>query len=429
MVTDTIHSLPTVEFQFISGTRIVPSVGSSHRGRDTPIGGQGARGSPRTDSRCDAGQRLSLVEMRKMSAVNVRLRRLVLCLVCGATLVTSAAWVPLFAQSDTIGVHGSVTSVPASGLIRKPASFFDLEGTNVTFTPNDAGEYAVAVGNLGWRDPASGAETVSRVLGEHDYLTVDLPFSFPFAGRTWTRAYANANGNISFQRPEGMNWPHRDRPASMRSLAAAVDSRSAVGLETMIAALWALYGDTTVSVDSTSTSVVITWRAVRRQGDVSGYVPLGENFFQARLYPSGAIELGYHTVPERDGIVGLFHGLSTRGRTLDSFDDPAGDVANAVLDIVRIEFVDNGSTVLARMTLAGNVPAVMHDGEISYRIFLRFGGTECAAGIVVAASGRRPFLDRCPDPVVVGYRGGRHDHRDSHLEDAPQRRGSLFLGR
>ena len=45
-MTDTIHSLPTVEFQFISGTRIVPSVGSSHRGRDTPIGGQDARGSP-----------------------------------------------------------------------------------------------------------------------------------------------------------------------------------------------------------------------------------------------------------------------------------------------------------------------------------------------------------------------------------------------
>ncbi len=335
---------------------------------------------------------------------NGLMHRFVLSLVSGATLVTSASWVTLSAQNDTVGVHGVVTTVPAGGLIRKPANFFDLEGTTVTFTPNDAGEYAVTVGNLDWRDPVSGAETVSGVLGWYEYLTVDLPFSFPFAGQTWTRVYANTNGNISFQRPERMNRPHRVRPAVMRSLAAAVDSRSTAGLETMIAALWAIYRDPTVTVDSSETRVVITWGAVRRQGDASGYVPLGENLFQARLYPSGAIELGYQTVPERDGIVGLFHGLSTRGRTLDSFDDPAGDVANAALDIVRIEFVDNDSTVLARMTLAGDVPTVMHDGEISYRITLHFSGTECSAGIIVGASGWRPFLDRCPDPDVVGYR-------------------------
>ena len=71
---------------------------------------------------------------------------------------------------------------------------------------------------------------------------VDLPFSFPFAGRTWTRVYANVNGNISFQQSEQMQWPHRDPwpDATMRSVAAAIDSRSAAGLETMIAALWAI---------------------------------------------------------------------------------------------------------------------------------------------------------------------------------------------
>ena len=130
--------------------------------------------------------------------------------------------------------------------------------------------------------------------------------------------------------------------------------------------LWADYGDTTISVDATPDRVVITWQVVRPTPDnEAGHEPLGENLFQARLYPSGVIELAYRTVSERDGIVGLFHGLSTRGRTLDSFEDPAGDVANAALDIVRIEFVDNGSTVLARITLAGDVPTVMHDGEIS----------------------------------------------------------------
>ena len=60
--------------------------------------------------------------------VNVRLRRFVQCLVCTTTLVTSAPWVTLSAQNDTVGVHGVVTTVPAGGLIRKPANFSTLKG-------------------------------------------------------------------------------------------------------------------------------------------------------------------------------------------------------------------------------------------------------------------------------------------------------------
>ena len=337
--------------------------------------------------------------------VNVRLRRFVLCLVCGATLVTSAAWVSLFAQSDTIGVHGSVTTVPAGGLIQKPANFFDLQGTTVTFTPNDQDDYAVAVGDLDWHDPGPG--TATRLDHWSEHLAVDLPFPFPFAGRTWTRVYANTNGNISFQRPERMNWPQRDpwADATMRSVAAAIDSRSAAELEAMIAVLWAIYGDTTISVDSTPDRVVITWRAFRRTAVNAYYEPLGENLFQARLYPSGVVELAYRAVPERDGIVGLLHGLNKHGRTLDSVDAAIGNVGLDVLDITRIELVDSGSTFLARMTLAGAIPEQIPDGAINYRIFLSFRDVDCAAGIEIDADGRRPFADWCgPQPSVVGYR-------------------------
>ena len=336
--------------------------------------------------------------------VNGLMHRFVLSLVSGATLVTSASWVTLSAQNDTVGVHGVVTTVPAGWLIRKPANFVDLEGTTVTFTPNDQDDYAVAVGDLDWHDPGSG--TATRLAHWSGHLAVDLPFSFPFAGRTWTRVYANTNGNISFQRPERMNWPQRDPWASgtMRSVAAAIDSRSAAGLEAMIAVLWAIYRDTTISVDSTPDRVVVTWRAVRAIGANTFYVPLGENLFQARLYPSGVIELAYRAVPERDGIVGLFHGLNAGGRRLDTVDDAVGDVAHSVLDITRVELVDNGSTVLARMTLAENVPERIADGAIEYRIFLGLGEFQCAVGVEVTESGRRPFRDCSPSPAVVGYR-------------------------
>lgn len=95
---------------------------------------------------------------------NVRLVRYVLCLVCSTILAVSAPWVMLSCESDTIAVHGSVTTVPAGRLLNRPANFFDLEGTAVMFSPNGEGEYAVAVGKLDWRDPGSEAETISGVL-------------------------------------------------------------------------------------------------------------------------------------------------------------------------------------------------------------------------------------------------------------------------
>ena len=185
----------------------------------------------------------------------------------------------------------------------------------------------------------------------------------------------------------------------MRLMAAAIDSRSAAGLEAMIAVLWARYDHPTISVDATPTRVVITWRAVRDPA----YTPLGVNLFQARLYPSGIVQLAYRSVAERDGIVGLLPGLDTGGRTLDSAEDPAGDVARGFLDIVRVEWVDNGSTLLATMTLAGDVPAEVADGAIEYRVFLGFGNNEFLLGIEVTGSGRSPWTSEGRD-TAIGYR-------------------------
>ena len=107
---------------------------------------------------------------------------------------------------------------------------------------------------------------------------------------------------------------------------------------------------------------------------------------------------------ERDGIVGLFHGEDAHGRRLDTVRDAADDVGYGVLDITTAELVDNGSTILARITVAEIVPEQMADGEIEYRIFLDFGDHRWAAGIEVTASGRRGFTSYSRPPRVVGYR-------------------------
>ena len=309
----------------------------------------------------------------------------------------------------------AVIPIPAEGLILKSANYFDLEGKTLTFTPNTAGGYAVEASGPSWEEPGPAA-VAHDLSGDHtDYVRVELPFSFPFADRTWPRVYANMNGHLSFQRPERENWPQRDpwSSATMRSVAAAIDSRAAAGLEAMVAPLWAEYGDATISVDSTPDRVVISWSATRRTPGYAFHAPLGPNVFQARLYPSGRIELAYRTVAERDGIVGLFHGQNGRGRTLDAFDDAVGDVwvddaggdvAEPMLDITRVEIMDNGSTLLARMTLAEDVPERVADGEITYRFLLRFGDYDCGVGVDVTATGRRPWGGCGPAPRAFGYR-------------------------
>ena len=301
---------------------------------------------------------------------------------------------------------GTATALAAGRLIYKPANFFDLAGKSVSFTPDGDG-HAVAVDDLNWEQPGPGTVTHQLRGTDREFVLVHLPFFFSFGGASWNRVYANANGHLSFHRPEYENWPQRDPWAdgTMRSLAAAIDSRSAAGLEAKIAALWAIYGDVTLAVDSTPARAVFTWSATRPTPGYEFHAPLGPNVFQARLYPSGRVELAYRAVAERDGFVGLFGDLSGTGHVLDTPDEPAGDVEEPVLDITGLELVDTGSTLLFRMTLAEDVPEAVDDGEIDYRIFPRFGEYDCLVGLEVSAAGRKPFWFDCgPAPRRFGHR-------------------------
>ncbi len=301
----------------------------------------------------------------------------------------------------------AVAIVPAGDLILKDANRFDLEGKTLTFTPVGEDNYTVTVGVLEWDAPGETSDAGKELRYHGDYVTINLPFPFPFAGRTWTRVYANASGNISFHRPEREHWPDRDpwSAGTVRDVAAAVDSRSVAGFELMIAALWALYEDITVLVDSSSAGVTVTWRGPRNDD----YEPLGENEFQARLRPSGVVELAFRQVPERDGIVGLFHGGAARGATLDVLTDETTDVSHAMLDIARAELVDNGSTLIARIEFAGDIPQDVPRSSISYELSLTFGDRErsrssdCAMGLGVNQTDRAPYAGFwCGEPNAVG---------------------------
>ena len=219
-------------------------------------------------------------------------------LVCVAALTVPAG---LTAGNNGMTVLGKVTALPAGDIVHRPARFFDLEGRTVTFTPDGEGRYTVQTGSLTWVETRAATGPVfdlSHWSWKGTSTEVGLPFGFPFAGRTWTRVHANTNGNVSFAAPETTHAEERDvwSDGRMRSVAAAVDSRSATGFEAMIAVLWALYDEAVVSVDASAARVAITWDSVA--GNDDDYAPAGPNAFQVRLYPSGMIEFAYRRVSD-----------------------------------------------------------------------------------------------------------------------------------
>ena len=72
--------------------------------------------------------------------------------------------------------------------------------------------------------------------------------------------------------------------------------------------------------------------------------------------------------------------------------------------MTRIGDVDNGSTLLAIMTVAADVPEFVADGDLGCRIFLDFGDYTCAVRVGISEAGRSGNTSCSPAPGAVGYR-------------------------
>jgi len=273
-----------------------------------------------------------------------------------------------------------VVALPLEGLVTKPANLFNLEGKTLRFTPQKNGGYTVE--SL----PTSKTVPCDQLLRDEDAVkdtvfeargwAVPLAFSFPFAGKTWQRLYVNRNGNISFEKHEGAYWPRRNPwpDGGMCSVAAAIDSNSAAGMEQMLAVLWNAYETDSrvckVHIESNKESLAITWEVVRGS---AGQEIAGTCTFQARLYPSGMIEMAYPTVPERDGIVGLFSGQPVNGVRLHHWQSPENR-ADPSVAIESTDIYDDGSVLKFVMTMKNDVPAQSSTGTFAYRCMARING-------------------------------------------------------
>jgi hypothetical protein len=327
--------------------------------------------------------------------------------VCFSLWARLAGWAIVIGLANAAPLSGPISVLPAEGLIEKPANYFDLEGRMLRFTPASSNRYSLSVLPAVEVSPRGTRLSSGSAIGAYNNYgwRVPLGFSFPFAGATWSQLYANLNGCLSFGQPEANWWAARDPWAdgTLRAVASAIDSRAAAGLERMIAVLWSTWSYTdAIYVNTSSTNCLVTWEVERYESPYIGYRSLGTNLFQARIYPSGVIDLSYIRVPERDGIVGLFTGSVTNGARLDHVDD-ADDAPNDSVEIRSVDVDDFGSLLRFTLTMQTNVPLSVATGFIDYRIFVRLNGTEC--GIYARVAGGVSSGSWCgAAPLAIGQR-------------------------
>ncbi|NUT08410.1 MAG: PKD domain-containing protein [Hamadaea sp.] len=147
---------------------------------------------------------------------------------------------------------------------------------------SDSFGYYCSEGTAAW----SGASTLLPLSGDDAYQSVALPFAMPFYGSTYTTAWVDTNGVLSFgAQPQGASWNHGAIP-------------SAAAWNTPNTAIYPLWDDLIADSSSgiyTSTSgtapnrrFTVEWRDVRFYSDTNARVS-----FKVVLQENGTITLAY----------------------------------------------------------------------------------------------------------------------------------------
>ena len=100
----------------------------------------------------------------------------------------------LTAGRDAIDI-GEIAVVQDEGDLIESPNAYDLRNLGLRFTRNGAGGYDVRRIDGGFR---TGLGT-RLTLTDDDSAPVNVPFAFPFYGRTQTTAFVNSDGNVTFE--------------------------------------------------------------------------------------------------------------------------------------------------------------------------------------------------------------------------------------
>jgi hypothetical protein len=199
---------------------------------------------------------------------------------------------------------GNIAVMYDSGGVVSRRNPFNLSSKGITFT-TAAGftRYRFEVVDSSFDELASSGGAQLE-LDDDDSQRVDLPFAFPFFGRTWTEVWINSDGNVTFG--EGDSQPVTKTigllsggPPRIAPVFADLDpSRTVGGVR--------FYAD--------PTKAIVTWFEVPEFG-----VSSRTNTMQLRIFPDGRIEMAYPSVSVGNGVTGISPGGAAGTTELVSF--------------------------------------------------------------------------------------------------------------
>jgi hypothetical protein len=216
-------------------------------------------------------------------------------------LALLALTAPLAVTAQQPGAR-HIAVIEADSTILVNGNPFPFTGRSLVFRPARAA-YAVETGPL-----QADAERGARAEAAYglDPAEIALPFSFPFFGRQYRRAYAYLYGAVAFERapnPDTRVYPGvLDRhPPLVAALFHPADRHPTGGG----------FPDGVYVNAASPDRVVITWYQV-----MAAQVEQVLNTYQVTLYRDGTIRVSYQDIQYPEGMVGLSAGPSG-GRAVD----------------------------------------------------------------------------------------------------------------
>ena len=103
--------------------------------------------------------------------------------------------IPTLARPTVSADVGEVAVIQDEGDIMIPANAFDLKGAGLTFARNTSGGYDVRSGDATFRQTLGQRVT----LADDQSAPFNLPFTATFFGASFSSAFVNSDGNVTFQ--------------------------------------------------------------------------------------------------------------------------------------------------------------------------------------------------------------------------------------
>jgi hypothetical protein len=192
--------------------------------------------------------------------------------------------------------QGSVSIIQDDGTIVFSPNLFDLDNTNLRFTPSGIGYNVSRVAKN--FDPATGAIVMNTL---QDDGTLERSFSggfkFTFYGQTYNSVWVNSDGDLTFGTGD---------PAS--------DDRDVVRFESRQPRIGPLFVDLNPTCGTGSVATlqridrfIAIWNDIPNYYDGSCTIN-NHNTFEVVLYPDGTIEFSYNGIQSPQAVVGIAPG-------------------------------------------------------------------------------------------------------------------------